>query len=77
MLIVELSNHPAAVISAIEAAVEVMREEHAATLRWWQVGVWLRQRREVRELMTRAPCVDLRASHRLAQQRAGVAAEDR
>ncbi len=42
----------------------------------WQLGKRLTQYQEVRELRGRAPVVDPQAEHRLAQQAAGVAAED-
>lgn len=90
MLIEVLSDHPGASIRQTEIviqdqqklvdehfrAVAALKAQHAASRRWWQIGKWLRQNREVRALRARRPVVDTWNHHRLAQQRAGAVAED-
>lgn len=92
MRIEVLSDHPGAAVRDTERAIHDqhrrvaehryavvdLQARHAASRRWWQFGKWLRQNREVRALRARRPVVDVwAAQHRLAQQSAGVVAEDR
>lgn len=90
MLVEELSNHPLAALRETEMTIEGQRRriaeheravadlqaQHAASRRWWQLGKRLRQYQEVRDLRARALAVDLQTEHRLAQQEAGVEAEN-
>lgn len=90
MLIDVLSNHPVDAvhettmairdqhlrIAEHKRAVANLQAEHAASRRWWQFGKWLTQYQEVQQLRARAPVVDPRAESRLAQQAAGIAAEE-
>lgn len=90
MRVIELSNHPVDEVqrtedaiaserqAVIEHAQEVnrLRAEQAASRRWWQLGRRIRDGRAVRELQARQPRRDPAKPHQLAQQRAGVAAED-
>lgn len=89
-LVEEFSNHPAVVVCETEMAIKDqhrriteharavvdLQAQHAASRHRWQLGKRLTQYQEVRELRGRAPVVDPQAEHRLAQQAAGVAAED-
>jgi Nuclease-related domain len=88
--VVELSNHPADEVQRTEdaiarerraliehsQAVDRLRAERTASRRWWQLGQRIRDRRDVRDLQARRPRRDPGKPHQLAQQRAGVAAED-
>jgi hypothetical protein len=90
VLLEVLSDHPGAAVRRTEVmikdqyrritehgrAVAALQAQHAASRRWWQLGKRLRQYQEVRELRARTPVADTQAEHRLAQQAAGVAAED-
>lgn len=90
MRVIELSNHPVDEVQRTEdaiagerqaviehsRAVDKLRAEQAVSRRWWQLGRRLRDRRAVRDLQARRPRRDPAKPHRLAQQRAGVAAED-
>jgi hypothetical protein len=88
--VIELSNHPVNEVQRTEdaiaserraviehsQAVDRLRAERAASRRWWQLSQRLRDGRAVRELQARRPRRDPAKPHQLAQQRAGVAAED-
>ena len=91
MRVEELSNRPAAQLrrtefaiaeqqrSAIghERAVWELRIVHDRSRTWWQWVTLLRHRREERAFRKRAPRADRTLPHRLAQQQAGVDAEER
>lgn len=91
MRVIELSNHPADEVRRTEnaiadehraiaqhtQAVDRLRAERAASRRWWQLRRRLRDGRAVQELQARRPRLDPAKPQRLAQQQAGVAAEDK
>jgi len=90
MLVEVLSAHPHALLARSETAIEDqwrrvrahrravadLRAHHVLTRRWWQVGRWLRQRRELRELLALEPRVDPALLIRRERQRHGVRAEE-
>jgi Nuclease-related domain len=88
--VIELSNHPADEMRRTEAAIAGerravldhsqaigrLRAERATARRWWQFVRRFRDRRALRQLQARRPRRDPTKPHRLARQRAGVAAEN-
>ncbi|MEU4822332.1 nuclease-related domain-containing protein [Actinomadura citrea] len=91
MRIEVLSDHPGAQLQETDAAlarrrdhiadharaVDALRRRQQAARRWWQLGRWLRDARELQALQRTAPVADPTVMHRRAQQQAGVDAEDR
>lgn len=86
-----LSDHPGAQLQDTDAAlarerdriaehsraVDALRRRQRASRRWWQLGKWLRDARELQAVQRSAPAADPAVLHRRAQQQAGVDAEDR
>jgi len=86
VLVETLSDHPGAELAATRqtmadqqahrvAALD-LRARQAASRRWWQLGKRLAHAREWRAFVARRPAPDPHIRSRLAQQAAGVDAED-